>query len=457
MHNVDIDLVEMSLDVIKFAIGRISDTDPQLGFPKKAEELKALVGETITPAGIGGERAFELFRDVLVKASVSIDHPRHLAFVPASPTRSAVMFDLVTSAASVHGAFWLEGAGLIFAEMQAMEWLVKLTGMPAPAFGVFTSGGTEANLSAMVAAREHWRRIHPEMARERGIVIASNGAHSSVSAMAKVIDADIHLIETEDRLEGSQLEESITSMSDTDRKRIFAVIATGGTTNSGIIDDLAGIAEVCERHRVWFHVDAAYGGAALAVKRVRHLFNGIERADSVTIDPHKWLFSPYDCGAVIYRDPEIAKQAHAQEGSYLDIFSDEGAKGFNPSDYQIQLTRRVRGLPLWFSLAMHGTDRYEKAISRGIELAEIAGRLITDAEHTELVREPSLSCVVFRRIGWTPEDYRNWTYKNHKDGFALVAPTKWRNPDGAETVSRFCFINPDTTEQDIADILDTMK
>lgn len=457
MHNVDIDLVEMSLDVIKFAIGRISDTDPQLGFPKKAEELKALVGDTITPAGIGGERAFELFRDVLVKASVSIDHPRHLAFVPASPTRSAVMFDLVTSAASVHGAFWLEGAGLIFAEMQAMEWLVRLTGMPKPAFGVFTSGGTEANLSAMVAAREHWRRLHPNMARERGIVIASNGAHSSVSAMAKVIDADIHLIETEDRLEGSQLEESITSMSDTDRKRIFAVIATGGTTNSGIIDDLARIAEVCERHKVWFHVDAAYGGAALAVKRVRHLFNGIERADSVTIDPHKWLFSPYDCGAVIYRDPEIAKQAHAQEGSYLDIFSDEGAKGFNPSDYQIQLTRRVRGLPLWFSLAMHGTDRYEKAISRGIELAQIAGRLITDAEHVELAREPSLSCVVFRRIGWTPEDYREWTFRNHKAGFALVAPTKWRNPDGAETVSRFCFINPDTTEQDIADILETMK
>lgn len=457
MHNVDIDLVEMSLDVIKFAIGRISDTDPQLGFPKKDEELKALVGETITPAGIGGERAFELFRDVLVKASVSIDHPRHLAFVPASPTRAAVMFDLVTSAASVHGAFWLEGAGLIFAEMQAMEWLVSLTGMPAPAFGVFTSGGTEANLSAMVAAREHWRRIQPVMARERGIVIASNGAHSSISAMAKVIDADIHLIETEDRLTGSQLEESITAMSDTDRKRIFAVIATGGTTNSGIIDDLEGIADVCKRHNVWFHVDAAYGGAALAVKRVRHLFNGIEGADSVTIDPHKWLFSPYDCGAVIYRDPEIAKHAHAQEGSYLDIFSDEGAKGFNPSDYQIQLTRRVRGLPLWFSLAMHGTDRYEKAISRGIELAEIAGRLITEAEHTELVRDPSLSCVVFRRIGWTPQDYRNWTYKNHKEGFALVAPTKWRNPDGAETVSRFCFINPDTTEQDIADILETMN
>lgn len=454
MHNVDLDLVEMSLDVIKYAIARISDTDPKLGFPKTADELKSLVGETVTPAGIGGEKAFALFRDVLVKASVSIDHPRHLAFVPASPTRAAVMFDLVTSATSVHGAFWLEGAGCIFAENQAMEWLVSLTGMPEGTFGVFTSGGTEANLSAMVTAREYWRSQDDRRANQRGIVITSNGAHSSIKAMAKVIDADVLLVETEDRFEGGLLAETIANMTPDDRQRIFAVIATGGTTNAGIIDDLAGIAAVCEAEKIWFHVDAAYGGGALAVRSVRHLFNGIEKADSVTIDPHKWLFSPYDCGAVIYRDPNLAKKAHGQEGSYLDIFSDEGARGFNPSDYQIQLTRRVRGLPLWFSLAMHGTDRYETAIERGIELAQIAGRLISETDYTELVREPSLSCVLFRRLGWSPEDYRAWTYDNHKSGFALVAPTKTRA--GGETVSRFCFINPDTTEKDIADILATM-
>lgn len=456
MHNVDIDLVEMSLDVIKYAIARISDTDPKLGFPKKAEELKALVGETITPKGIGGEEAFALFRDVLVKASVPIDHPRHLAFVPASPTRAAVMFDLVTSATSVHGAFWLEGAGCIFAENQAMEWLVSLTGMPAGAFGVFTSGGTEANLSAMVAAREHWRERDESRKHTRGIVVTSNGAHSSIEAMAKVIDADVHSIETEDTLEGSCLAKALSQMTPADRSRIFAVIATGGTTNAGVIDDLDGIAAICRSEQIWFHVDAAYGGAALAVPSVRHLFKGIERADSVTIDPHKWLFSPYDCGAVIYREPELAKKAHAKEGSYLDIFSDEATTGFNPSDYQIQLTRRVRGLPLWFSLAMHGTDRYAQAIERGIDLARIAGNLISETGYTELVRDPSLSCVLFRRLGWSPEDYTAWTYSNHKAGFALVAPTKTRSRDGAETVARFCFINPDTTEEDITKILATM-
>jgi L-2,4-diaminobutyrate decarboxylase len=457
MHDLDLDLVEMSLDVMKFAIARISATSPELGYPKTADELQSLVGETITPEGIGGETAFALFRDVLIKASVAIDHPRHLAFVPASPTRAAVLFDLVTSAASVHGAFWLEGAGCIFAENQAMSWLVSLTGMPEGTFGVFTSGGTEANLSAMVVAREEWRRQDESRSRERGIVIASDGAHSSVRAMAKVIDADIISIPTEDRLTGEQLQRALEAMCDQDRRRVFAVIATGGTTNSGIIDDLAGIADVCESNGFWFHVDAAYGGGALAAPSVRHLFNGIERADSVTIDPHKWLFSPYDCGAVIYRRPDLAKLAHAQEGSYLDIFNDDAIRGFNPADYQIQLTRRVRGLPLWFSLAMHGTERYSKAIERGIELARNAGHMITDAGHTELVREPSLSCVVFRRIGWTPEQYRDWTFRNHKSGFALVAPTKWRNPTGAETVARFCFINPDTTENDIEKILETMK
>ncbi len=456
MHKVDIDLVEMTLDVMKYAITRITNVTPDLGKPIKQEELKKLAGETITPDGIGGETAFHLFRDVLVKATIPIDHPRHLAFVPASPTRAAVMFDLVTSASSIHGAFWMEGAGGIFCENEAMKWLVSLTGMPKGAHGVFTSGGTAANLSAMVAAREVWRN-RTTNGIKRGIVITSSGAHSSIKAMAKVIDADVLLVETEDRLTAEALEAKISSLDEDQKHRLFAVVATGGTTNAGIIDDLEGIAQACKKHSLWFHVDAAYGGAALAADSVRHLFNGIEKADSVTIDPHKWLFSPYDCGAIIYRDMEQAKSAHSQEGSYLDIFYDEGAVGFNPADYQIQLTRRLRGLPLWFSLAMHGTDKYKRAVERGISLALQAGKLIENHPLLELVREPALSCVLFRRKGWTAEDYKMWTYRNHNDNVALVAPTKWKTKGGDyETVARFCFINPATKEEDIRVILETM-
>ncbi|HCA58247.1 MAG TPA: aspartate aminotransferase family protein, partial [Blastocatellia bacterium] len=282
MHEIDIDLIEMTLDVMKYAINRITDMDPHLGKPKSERELRSLVGETVTPSGIGGERAFELFRDVLVKASVPIDHPRHLAFVPASPTREAIMFDLVTSATSVHGAFWMEGGGCIFAENEAMRWLVSLTGLPEGAFGVFTSGGTEANLSAMVAAREAWREKDPSKRSTRGLIITSAGAHSSVRAMAKVIDADVMLIDTEGRLGSEMLAERISLLTPEERSRFFAVVATAGTTNAGIIDDLEGIGKVCRDFGVWFHVDAAYGGGALAAPSVRHLFTGIELADSVT-------------------------------------------------------------------------------------------------------------------------------------------------------------------------------
>ncbi|WP_417874368.1 pyridoxal phosphate-dependent decarboxylase family protein [Xanthomarina gelatinilytica] len=456
MHKIDIDLIEMTLDVMKYAIGRISATEHPIGKPKKYEELKELVGETVTEKGVGGEYAFNLWKEYLSKANVPVDHPRNLAFVPASPTRAAIMFDLVTSASSIHGAYWMEGAGGIFCENEAMKWIVSLTGLPEGAFGVFTSGGTAANLSAIVTAREHWRKDETYK-REKGLIITSIGAHSSIKAMAKVADVDILLVDSEERLTGADLRKTIDNLNFHQRKRLFAVVATGGTTNAGIIDDLEGIADICEKENIWFHVDAAYGGGALAADSVRHLFNGIERADSITIDPHKWMFSPYDCGAVIYKKPELAKNAHSQQGSYLDIFKDEGAHGFNPTDYQIQLTRRVRGLPLWFSLATHGTDRYKQSVERGIELAQIAGKMIEENPHVELVREPSLSCVLYRRKGWKPEDYTHWTYENHKKGFALVTPTKWKNGDTYETVSRFCFINPDTTEEDIRLILETMN
>jgi L-2,4-diaminobutyrate decarboxylase len=457
MHKIDIGLVHMTMDVMKYAIDRISRVQPEIGKPKKEEELKALVGETITHKGIGGENAFNLWKEHLMKANIPVDHPRNLAFVPASPTRAAIMFDLITSASSIHGAYWMEGAGGIFCENEAMRWIVSLTGLPKGAFGVFTSGGTAANLSAIVTARENWRNVNPENAIKRGLIITSSGAHSSVKAMAKVIDADVLLIETEDRIEAHAVQKAIEELSQQERERLFAVVATGGTTNAGIIDDLSGIATICEKENLWFHVDAAYGGGALAADSVRHLFNGIEKADSITIDPHKWMFSPYDCGAVIYKNPELAKEAHSQQGSYLDIFKDEGAHGFNPTDYQIQLTRRVRGLPLWFSLAMHGTDRYKQAVERGIELAKIAGKLVEKHPDLELVRAPSLSCVLYRRIGWKPEDYTHWTFENHRKGFAFVTPTKWKNQGVYETVSRFCFINPDTTEEDIQLILDSMK
>lgn len=457
MHELDMGLVEMTMDIMKYVIGRVSDTEPELGYPQKEEDLQKLIGETISEEGMDGEEVFKIFKEKMLKATVPSDHPRHLSFVPAAPTRAATLFDVVTSAAGVHGAYWMTGAGGIYGENQAMQWLVDLTGMTKPAFGVFTSGGTSANLSAMVTAREAWRRKNKDNKALRGLIITAEGAHSSIKSMAQVIDADILFVDDdeEDKLNGKWLKQKINELSETDRKRLFAVIGTAGTTNAGIIDHLESIADVCEKENLWFHVDAAYGGGALAAPSVRHLFKGINRADSITIDPHKWLFSPYDCGAIIYKNPELARKAHAQQGSYLDVVYKD-TSGFNPSEYQIQLTRRLRGLPLWFSLAMHGTKKYTEAIERGLELAQIAAEKIRKDERLELVREPGLSCVLFRRKNWKPEDYTKWTLDNQKKGFALVTPTKWIKNGQSETVTRFCFINPATTEGDIEAILGSM-
>ena len=457
MHKIDIDFIEMTLDIMKYSINRITNTSPELGSQKSESELKKIVGETITPNGITGEKAFHIWEEILAKANVPVNHPRNLSFVPSAPSRASILFDLITSASNIHGSYWMMGAGGIFAENQAMEWIVSLTGLPEGAFGVFTPGGSDANLSSIITAREYWRTKNPENKNKKGLIIASGGAHSSIITMAKITDTDVYLIHKEEKLTAKDVREEIEKMSPEGRNRLFAVIATAGTTNAGIIDDLDGIADLCKEKGLWFHVDAAYGGGALVSPKVRPLFNGIEKADSITIDPHKWLFTTYDCGAVVYRNPELAKAALSQHGSYLDIFQDEGARGFNPSDYQVQLTRKLRGLSLWFSLAMHGTEVYRKAVETGLDLAQKAKELIDENPNLEMVREPGLSCVLFRRKGWQSQDYFNWTYKNFKENLALVTPTKWQNEIGAETVIRFCFINPDTTEEDLKVILATLN
>jgi glutamate/tyrosine decarboxylase-like PLP-dependent enzyme len=229
----------------------------------------------------------------------------------------------------------------------------------------------------------------------------------------------------------------------------FAVVATAGTTNFGIVDDLDSVAQVCSEYGIWFHVDGAYGGAGLAAPTVRHLFAGVERADSFIVDPHKWLFAPFDCCALLYREPALARGAHAQKASYLDVLNDGQ---WNPTEYAIGLTRRARGLPLWFSLATHGTQAYTASVERTLEVTRFAEAEIARRPYLEALREADLSVVVFRRHGWEPEDYHAWSAQMLREEFAFVVPTSHEG----ETVARFAIVNPTTSEEDIAAILDTM-
>jgi glutamate/tyrosine decarboxylase-like PLP-dependent enzyme len=250
---------------------------------------------------------------------------------------------------------------------------------------------------------------------------------------------------------GSTLRATVNALSEDQRDGIFAVVATAGTTNLGIVDDIAGIADVASDHGWWLHVDGAYGGAGLAAPSVRHLFAGVEQADSFIVDPHKWLFAPFDSCALLYRDPVVARAAHTQHAGYLDPVTVEGE--WNPSDFAIQLTRRARGLPFWFSLAVYGTDAYRDALEQTLTVARAGADLIRSAEHVRLLVEPELTVLIFERIGWSDADYTAWSAKLLEEQVAFVTPSR----HAGRVCTRFAIVNPLTTPDDLALIIDSMR
>jgi glutamate/tyrosine decarboxylase-like PLP-dependent enzyme len=235
-----------------------------------------------------------------------------------------------------------------------------------------------------------------------------------------------------------------------DSDGVFAVVASAGTTNAGVVDDLDGIADAAQEAAVWLHIDGAYGGAALAAPSVRALFVGIERADSFIVDPHKWLFAPYDCCALLYRDPMLAQAAHAQNASYLDTVD---RRQSNPADLAVHLSRRARGLPFWFSLATHGTARYSEAVERSLTNARIVAAAIDADPRLRLVFAPELSVLLFERPGWSDPDYAAWSQKLSREGLMLCLPTRWQD----RTVLRLAFVNPSTDPARVVQLLARME
>ncbi|WP_295697140.1 aminotransferase class V-fold PLP-dependent enzyme [Lapillicoccus sp.] len=452
MHRYDPDTTSATVDsVLAYAAERLALDPVPLDGPASAAELTEAAGPTITAAGLGAARALDVFADVLAPACLSTDHPRYLSFIPCAPTREAAAFDVVVGASSIYAGSWLEGSGAVHAENETLRWIADLAGLPAEAGGVFVNGGTIGNLSALVAARHTAR----ERASSAGSsvrpwrVATTYGAHSSIQSACDVMDAELVQVEMDEhwRLSGENLRKT---MLDNGPDTFFAVVATSGTTNFGIIDDLTSVAEVCRELGVWFHVDGAYGGAGLAAPSIRHRYAGVEQADSFIVDPHKWLFAPFDCCALLYRDPALARAAHTQKASYLDVLNE--APDWNPTDYSVGLTRRARGLPLWFSLAVHGTQAYADAVERTLEVARFAEAEIGRRPYVEALRERDLSVIVFRRLGWEARDYGAWSDRLLAEEFAFVVPTAHEG----ETVTRFAIVNPLTSEDDISAILDTM-
>src|SRR5215213_4952960 len=449
LHVLTPELRELGRAVLDAALERLAADPPELGRTLAPTEVAALAGVSVTPDGLGPDEALRRFRDLLLPLTIAIDHPRYFAFIPSAPTPASAFVELLLSAGSVYGGTWLEGAGAVHAENEALGWLAGLAGLPQGAGGCFVQGGTNGNLSALHAAREHARHRRGGEPPARWRVACSEEVHSSVRTAAKLMDVDVLPVEADEhgRLRGAALRAALAGADG-----VFAAVATAGTTNVGLLDDLAGVAAACREHDVWLHVDGAYGAAGLCAPSVRDRYAGIEHADSLIVDPHKWLFAPFDSCALLYREPALARAAHRQNASYLDaLYRDEEAH--NPSDYGLHLTRRARGVPFWFSLAVHGTDAYAAAVERTLEVTRQGADEIRAREELELVAEPELSILAFRRDGWDDGDHHRWAAALREAGRAFVFPTTVHG----ETVARLALVNPRTTVEDLRVVLDTMR
>jgi aromatic-L-amino-acid/L-tryptophan decarboxylase len=427
--------------VLEWSLARLADRRSTYPATPPAAPLPDLSAE-----GIGVEAAVELLLGSIVPSARPADHPRYLAFIPGVPTVASAIADIALPAAMIYGGSRMEAGAAADAEDAVIRWLAGVIGFPSTAGGTFVSGGSIANLSALVAARGDRVPASP-----RQVIVGGASAHSSLAAAAHIMGCAFVTAPPADdygRLDGATLTAALEGRDPAD---VVAVVATSGATNSGAVDRLDEVAGVCREWGIWLHVDGAYGGGALLSPRRRPLFAGLEQADSFIVDPHKWLYAPFDCAAIVYRDAALARRALTQRADYLHYVGEE--EGINPSDLAIHLTRRVRGIPLWVSLQANGWHAYEEAVERCFALADYAAEQVRGSSHLELVLDPALTVLLVRRRGWGPAEYADWSTRAMDSGVALATPTRH---DG-ETVLRFCFLNPLTTHADVDLVLGDLR
>lgn len=416
-----------------------------LGAHGDAEALRAALRSTIDERGLGIDEAWERFVDIVVPNTLGLDSERFLAFVPMSPTTAAVWMDAMVGTANFSAESWLEAAGAVAAEERALDWIREMLGLPVGSGGAFVSGGSNGNLSALAVARDTMRARRPD----RPVVAVADTAHASIATALRLLDMPSVVIDTgpTGRLDRAAVAACFAAHHD-----VGVLVASAGSTNGGVVDDLEACADLAAANAAWLHVDGAYGLAAILLEERRHLFAGVQRADSVIVDPHKWLFAPAGSCALLYREPSLARAVLRQRGPYLDVLHDGPDDLYDPSELGFQLTRRASGLPLWFSLAVHGVGAYRNAVRRGVELAGRLAAAIDASGVASTVVPPDLSVVVFRRAGWGAPEWRAWAQRTLASGVAFVAPTTWRG----EPVGRVVFLHPRTPDVIVEQLVATL-
>ena len=451
-------------------------------FPDTSAEEVAAQFDSSLP--LEGEPLETLFGDCrkIIDSSRHNGHPRFFGYVASPATPAGAFADLIASALNANVTSWRSSPAATEIERTVTRWLGLLVGFSDDAHGLLTSGGSMANLTALLIA--HRTRSQSEISRtglwraEKPMTIyASDQIHLSIAKAADILGLGrdyVRTVKSDDRfkLDVRSLRESIAS----DRRNgllPFCVVASAGTVSTGAIDPLAEVASVAVENGLWFHVDGAYGAPGAMVDSKRRLFDGMERADSLSLDPHKWLYTPIDCGCLLFRDPAGARAAFSTDADYIKVQEQNEVESFAFWDYGIELSRRFRALKIWLTLRHYGVRRIAEAIKHDIWLAEYMAERVESADDFELLAPVELSICCFRYV---PPDIsarlRNADEKElasiddgldqlnarimhavQRGGRAYLSNASIRD----RFALRACIINFRTTRADIDDTLDIVR
>lgn len=451
--------------VVDHLVARLAGLDAEpawAGAPRSVLEprLHRPAPETAVPF----EAVLDELRTVVLPFAARVDHPRFMAFVPGSPTWPGILADLLATGHNLFQGTWLGASGPSQIEIEVLEWFRTWLGMPPGAGGLFTSGGSAATLIAIAAARRLRFGAHDP----RAVVYRSAESHSSVEralAFLGFAEESVRVIADDagQRMSVPALEAAIEA--DTAAGRIpFLVVASAGSTSTGAVDPLEPLGAVCAAHGLWLHVDAAYGGFAALTERGRGLLAGLERAQSITLDPHKWLYQPFEAGCLMVRDPHALEAAFRVVPDYLKdaeiAVADPGAAvEVNFTDRGFQLTRTARALKVWVSIHTFGLDAFRATIDRTMDLAEHAERRIRGSDELELVTPARLGIVCFRRRVAGADEAGSEAANTAliralaESGVGMISSTR---VNGRLTL-RACIMNHRTRVEDVDRVLDWLE
>ncbi len=413
--------------------------------PPEARVLGPVVHEPLPELGLGLEASINRFFDRIVPHATLVNHPRFFAYVPCPGSFAGALGEFLGACTNSFVGTWLGGSVMTQLEVEVLRWLRQLLQLPEDYDGILTTGGSMANLCALAAARTRTADLGS------ATVYASDEAHYSVAKAARVLGfrpGNIRslAVDARQRLPAATVAAAIA----TDKEaglRPCCVCATVGTTSTGAIDPIHELADVCRKHRVWFHIDGAYGAAVALLPEHNAVAAMLRTADSLTLDPHKWLYAPFESGCILTRHLDALRQAFGAEGEgdvSAGYMQDIPRTEVNFFERGPELSRGNRALKLWLLLRSVGVEAIREAIRKDLHLCRLACEQLRQDPRVRIVTEPSLSMFSFTVAGGETTG-RKLVDRILADGLLMLSSSRVND----EFVLRFCVVNHRTTEDDV--------